>query len=161
MKLIAFYKMMHTGSLILLIVQKCLCVSVSTGRPSVYFLLHVGYTLRPSRRRRRRSLSVCPSLRPSHRRRPSSVRSLFVRSRPSVVIRPLSARPSRRPPRRRRPSSVLLAVVKLEFEKQVLGVRSHNMVPCVRTICSGCWCSKRRTCSWVFEKQNRERLFRF
>ena len=57
---------------------------------------------RPSRRRRRRPLSVRPSRRPSRRRRPSSVRpSTSVRRR-----RPSSVRPSRRPSRRRRPSSV-------------------------------------------------------
>ena len=62
-------------------------------------------------RRRRRPLSVRPSVRPSrrpsHRRRPSSVRPLSVRPRPSVVVvRPLSVRPVVRPVVVVRPLSV-------------------------------------------------------
>ena len=93
----------------------CLETSVRVcfwGKPSIYFLVNIGYYLRPSvvsRRRRRRvpSSSSCPSVRPVvrpavvRRRRPSSVRpSPYVRRR-----RPSSVRQSRRPSRRRRPSS--------------------------------------------------------
>ena len=34
---------MRTGSLIILLVRICLCVSISGGEPSVYFLLNIGY----------------------------------------------------------------------------------------------------------------------
>ena len=111
---------MRTGSLICLLVRKCLCVSVSRGKPSIYFSVNIGYPLRPSRRvpscsvmSRRVPSSSSSSVRPSV---PSSVPSssssvlcpsVHVRPRPSVVVvRPLSVRPSRRPSRRRRPSSV-------------------------------------------------------
>ena len=50
MRLCNFTKKMRTGSLIWLLVRKCLCVSVSRGKASIYFLLNIGYTLRPSRR---------------------------------------------------------------------------------------------------------------
>ena len=58
---------MRTGSLICLRVQKCLCVSSFGGKPSIYFLVNIGYFLRPSRRpsRRRRPSSVRPSRLPS------------------------------------------------------------------------------------------------
>ena len=112
MKIIDFYKKMRTGSLICLLVRKCLCVSVSRGKPSIYFLLNIGYPLRPSRRVPSCPVVVvvvvvlCPSVRPVVRP-VVVVRPLSVRPRPSVVVvRPLSVRPSRRPSRRRRPSSV-------------------------------------------------------
>ena len=50
MEIIYVYEKMHTGLLICLLVQKCLCVSISRGKPSIYFLLNIGYPLRPSRR---------------------------------------------------------------------------------------------------------------
>ena len=37
MKIIYSFKKMHTGSLIILLVRKCLCVSTSRGEPSIYF----------------------------------------------------------------------------------------------------------------------------
>ena len=110
---------MRTGSLICLLVRKCLCVSISRGKPSIYFLLNIGYPLRPSRRAPSSS-SVRPSRCPSRRRRPSSVRPSVPSSVPSssavlcpsvhvhpssssvlcpsvrpvvVVVRPLSVRP--------------------------------------------------------------------
>ena len=56
-------------------VRKRLCVFVLGGKLSIYFLVNIGYLLRPSvvsrrpfRRRRRRPLSVRPVV-----RRPSSV----------------------------------------------------------------------------------------
>ena len=36
---------MHVGSLFFLLVWKCLCVSVSRGGPSIYFLLNIGYVV--------------------------------------------------------------------------------------------------------------------
>ena len=36
---------MRTGSLIYLLVQKCLRVSISRGKPSIYFLLSIGYVV--------------------------------------------------------------------------------------------------------------------
>ena len=99
----SFKKEICTSSLIRLPFLKCLCVSISVGKPSIYFLLNVGYPLRPSRRvPSSSSSSVRPSRRPSRRRRPFSVRP----STSVVVVRPLSVRPSRRPSRRCRPSSV-------------------------------------------------------
>ena len=49
MKITDVYKKMRTISLICLLVQKCLCVPISRGKPSTYFLLNIGYPLRPSR----------------------------------------------------------------------------------------------------------------
>ena len=88
-----FFKIMRTDSLILLLVQKCLCVSISRGKPSIYFLLNIGYPLRPVVSRRRRPLSV---RRPSRRRpsvhvRPSSSSVLCQSVRP--VVRPVVVRP--------------------------------------------------------------------
>ena len=40
-----FFKKMRTGSLIMLLVQKCLCVSIARGKPSIYILLNIGYDL--------------------------------------------------------------------------------------------------------------------
>ena len=102
--MIYLYQRMRTGSLICLLVRKCLCVSISRGKPSIYFLLNIGYPNRQSvvshRRRRPPPLSVRPSRRPSRRRRRSSVRpSMSARRRPS------SGRPSTSV-RRRRPPSV-------------------------------------------------------
>jgi len=45
MKTVNFCKKMRTGSLIILLVQKCLCGSISMGKPSVYFLLNIGYVV--------------------------------------------------------------------------------------------------------------------
>ena len=42
MNKIYFYKKMRTGSLISLIVWKCLCVSNSRGKPSIFFLINIG-----------------------------------------------------------------------------------------------------------------------
>ena len=42
MKTVCFFKKMRTSSLICLLVRKCLCVSISRGKPSVYFLLNIG-----------------------------------------------------------------------------------------------------------------------
>ena len=36
---------MRTGSLIMLLVWKCLCVSISRGKPSMYFLLNIRYAV--------------------------------------------------------------------------------------------------------------------
>ena len=36
---------MRTGSLICLLVWKCLCVTVSRGKTSIYFLLNIGYVV--------------------------------------------------------------------------------------------------------------------
>ena len=36
---------MRTGSLIILLAQKCLCVSILRGNPSIYFLINVGYVV--------------------------------------------------------------------------------------------------------------------
>ena len=52
---------MRTGSLTFLLVRKCLCVSVSMGKPSIYFLMHIGYP---------RVVPACPVV-PRRRRRPS------------------------------------------------------------------------------------------
>ena len=115
---------MRTGSLICLLVRKCLYVAISRGTPST---VNIGYPFRPSRRvpscpvvsrRRRRPLSVCPSRRPSRRpsRPSSSVLCPSVHVRPVVVIRPLSARP--------RPSVVVVRPlsVRLKLEEEVLCV---------------------------------------
>ena len=40
-----FYEKMRTGSLICWLVRKCLCVSISRGKPSIYFLLNIGYVV--------------------------------------------------------------------------------------------------------------------
>ena len=100
--MIDLYKNRRTGSLVCLLVRKCLWVSISRGKPSIYFLLNIGYPLR-----RVPScpvvvlLLLCPSVRPVIRPvvvvRPLSVRPLSVRPRPSVRRRPSSVRPSRRP----------------------------------------------------------------
>ena len=37
MKKVRFYKKMRTSSLIILLVRKCLCASISRGKPSKYF----------------------------------------------------------------------------------------------------------------------------
>ena len=42
MNMIDFYKKTRTSSLICLLVWKCLCVSISRGKPSIYFLLNTG-----------------------------------------------------------------------------------------------------------------------
>ena len=86
MEIIDFYKKMRTGSLICLLGRICLCVSIERGKPSVYFLLNIGYPLCPSRRIPSSSSSSSSSVRPS--RRPS-------------CRRPSSVRPSRRPSIRR------------------------------------------------------------
>ena len=100
---------MRTDSLTFWLVRKCLCVSVSRGKPSIYVLVNIGYPLRPPRRVPSCPVVVvvlCPSVRLVVRP-VVVVRPLFVRPRPSVVVvRPLSVRPSRRPSRRRRVSSV-------------------------------------------------------
>ena len=36
---------MRTVSLIILLVRKCLCVSISNGKPSIYFMLNIGYVV--------------------------------------------------------------------------------------------------------------------
>ena len=36
---------MRTGSLIFLLIWECLCVSISSGKPSIYFLLNIGYVV--------------------------------------------------------------------------------------------------------------------
>ena len=75
----------------------CACLFFG-GKPSIYFLVNIGYFLRPSvvscRRRRRRPLSVRPVVRPV-----------------VVVVRPLSVRP--RPSRRRRRPLSVRPVVRL------------------------------------------------
>ena len=78
MNILGFYKKMRTDSLFVLLVRKCLCVSVSRGKPSMYFLLNIGYSLRhvPSCPV---VVVVCPSVCPV--------------VRPVVVVRPLSVRP--------------------------------------------------------------------
>ena len=82
-------------------VRKRLCVSVLGGKPSIYFLVNIGYSLRPS-------VPSCPVV---SRRVPwcPVVVLLFCPSvRPVVVVRPLSVLcPSVRP---RRPSSVCPSV---------------------------------------------------
>ena len=40
-----FVPKMCTGSLIILLVWKCLCVSTSRGKPSIYVLLNIGYVV--------------------------------------------------------------------------------------------------------------------
>ena len=45
MEIIYFYKKIRTSSLIILLVRKCLCVSASRGKPSIYFLLNIGYVV--------------------------------------------------------------------------------------------------------------------
>ena len=41
-----FFKKMRTGSLIcLLLVRKCLCASISRGKPSIYFLINIEYVV--------------------------------------------------------------------------------------------------------------------
>ena len=62
---------MRTSPLTFLLVQKCLCVSISRGKPLLYFLLNIGYPLRPSRRVPSSSSSVRPSVASSV---PASVR---------------------------------------------------------------------------------------
>ena len=39
------FKKLRTGSLIIPLVQKCLCVSISRGKSSIYFLLNIGYVV--------------------------------------------------------------------------------------------------------------------
>ena len=99
---------MRTGSLILLRVQKRLCVSALGGKPSIYFWVNIGYYLRPSvvSRRVPSSLSsVRPSVRPVVRPvvRPLSVVRPVVRP----FVRPLSVRPVVRPNITCKSSSIL------------------------------------------------------
>ena len=41
----SFFKRIRTCSLIILLVQKSLCVSISRGKPSIYFLLNIVYVV--------------------------------------------------------------------------------------------------------------------
>ena len=43
MKIVYLFKKMRTSSLIILLVQQCLCVSISRGKPSIYSLVNIGY----------------------------------------------------------------------------------------------------------------------
>ena len=45
MKVIYFSKKMRTGSLIILLVRKCLCLSIPRGKPSISFLLNLRYVV--------------------------------------------------------------------------------------------------------------------
>ena len=45
MEIMDFHRKMRTGSLICVLVRKCLCVSISRGKPSIYFLLNIGYVV--------------------------------------------------------------------------------------------------------------------
>ena len=45
MKIMYFFKKMRTGSLIILLVRKILCVTISRGEPSIYFLLNIEYVV--------------------------------------------------------------------------------------------------------------------
>ena len=116
---------MRTGSLICVLLRKYMCVSVSRGKPSIYFLMNIGY-LCPSVPSCPVVVVIvvvvvvvlCPSVRPVVRP-VIVVRPLSVRPRPSVVVvRPLSVRP--------RPSSSSVVVVR------PLSVRS---VVCLNITC--------------------------
>ena len=67
-------------------------MSISRGKLSIYFLLNIGYSLRPSRRVPSCPVVVvlCPSVRPVVLVLRPSVRPVV---RPVVVLRPLSVRP--------------------------------------------------------------------
>ena len=56
-QIIDAHKKMRTGSLICSLVRKCLCLSISRGEPSIYFLPDNGYPHSPSRR-----VPYCPGV---------------------------------------------------------------------------------------------------
>ena len=45
MKILFFHKKMRIGWLIILLVRRCLGVSISRGKPSIYFLLDTEYVV--------------------------------------------------------------------------------------------------------------------
>ena len=45
MEKVDLFKKMRTGSPIILLAKKCLCVSISRGKPSIYFLPNIGYVV--------------------------------------------------------------------------------------------------------------------